>query len=242
MRHSVPDWVTLTADEEIHWFGGPSVAPLARKLAAPLVLILVGLALVLAQPETVFGVSLAELPFLTRGITIVGLVVLAVGVAIAMLVYLRHSAVGYVLTSEELYVKRGLVSRDVTNVRLERVQDTGFTQSGLERLLGYGNVAVSTAGSSGVELRLENVDDPAEVNNRISRQVDEARERGDHRRDDRGRRDDPDRRDERDRRDEPGGGGRVGDTGGEPDDRPVRDDRDTRDDRPRRDDRDNREY
>lgn len=234
MRHSVPDWVTLTDDEEIHWFGGPSVAPLARKLVGPTVLALVGIVLVVAQPESVLGVSLSELPFLSRGLTIVGLVLLGIGVAIGMLAYLRHSSIGYVLTSEELYVKRGLVSRDVTNVRLERVQDTGFTQSGLERLLGYGDVTVSTAGSSGIELRFRNVDDPATVNNRISEQVDRARERSEH------RRDEPDRREERDSR-----GGRAGDgrrTGTGSDDRPVRDDRDARDDRPRRDERDGREY
>lgn len=177
MRDTVPEWVTLTEGEEIHWYGRPSVARLARQLAVPVVITLVGLAVLIAEPVGAFGTALEDVPFVSRGLTIVGLIVLIAGLALSALVYLRHAATGYVLTSEELYVKRGLVSRSVTNVRLERVQDTGFTQSWLQRLLGYGDVTVSTAGGGGVELRFEDVDDPADVNSRISRQVDDARDR-----------------------------------------------------------------
>lgn len=238
MRETIPEWVTLSEDEEIIWYGGPSVSRLLQDLTGAFVLTLAGLVLVVAAPSSVFGVELADVPFLPRAITLVGLAILIVGVAIGMLVYLRYSAVGYVVTSEELYVKRGLVSREVTTVRLERIQDTGFTQSTLERVLGYGDVTVSTAGSGGVELRFEDVDDPAEVNNLISRQVDDARSRSDDRarRGDRGDRDDRNRRDDQYGRDDRRAGGAG------PDDRPVRDDRGDRDDRPRRDDRGSGEY
>lgn len=178
MRDSVPEWVTLTEGEEIHWFGRPSVARLARQLAMPALVTIAGLVVLLAEPVGAFGTALKDVPFVSRGLTLVGLIVLGIGLALSSLVYLRHAATAYVLTSDELYVKRGLVSRSVTNVRLERIQDIGFTQSGLQRLLGYGDVTVSTAGGGGIELRYESVDDPADVADRIARQVDDAQARG----------------------------------------------------------------
>lgn len=52
----------------------------------------------------------------------------------------------YVITDEEIYVKRGLISRDVTQVRLDRVQNTAYKQSVLERVLSFADVQVFTAG------------------------------------------------------------------------------------------------
>lgn len=89
----------------------------------------------------------------------------------------RWRAVRYLVTTEELYRKRGLVSRDVKNLRLGQVQNTGFTQSAVQRLLGYGTVTVSTAGSGGTELAFANVPDPERVNGVVTEQLDAYRER-----------------------------------------------------------------
>ena len=98
------------------------------------------------------------------------------GVALAVASYLRVRAVEYLITSTELYRKRGLLSRSVRNLRLDRVQDSGFEQGALQRLLGYGTVRVSTAGGGGVEMRFRAVADPEAVNARITRQLDRVRE------------------------------------------------------------------
>ena len=71
--------------------------------------------------------------------------------------------------------KQGLLSRSVRNLRLDWVQDSGFKQGALQRLLGYGTVRVSTAGG-GVEMRFRAVADPEAVNARITRQLDRVRE------------------------------------------------------------------
>lgn len=199
----VPEWVTLTEGEDVVWTGGPSAAQLARNLVWAVLLVVAGLVIAGVGPSLISGRALAAYDDISRILRIVGFVVGTVGLLVGLVAYLRHESIGYLVTTDELYVKRGFVSRSVRNLRLDRVQDTGFTQSALQRLLGYGDVHVSTAGGSGVELVFDNVPDPAEVNGIVAEQLDavrspredpDAERRADRRRDDR-RRDDRERED-----------------------------------------------
>lgn len=199
-----PKWATLTEGEEVVWNGGPSAAQLVGSLFWALALVVVGLLVASLGPAQLSGPALALYDELERALTAAGFVIATVGLLVALVAYLRYESVEYLVTTEELYVKRGFVSRSVRNLRLDRVQDTGFTQSGIQRLLGYGNVHVSTAGGSGVELVFENVPDPAAVNGIVAEQLDaihaphaesepdpesDAAERSDRRREDRSRED-----------------------------------------------------
>lgn len=215
----VPEWATLTEGEEVVWAGGPSGTVLARSLLWAVVLVVLGLLVASLGPAQLSGPALAAYGDIQRILRGAGFVIAVVGLLVGLVAYLRYESVEYLVTTEELYVKRGFVSRSVRNLRLDRVQDTGFTQSTVQRLLGYGDVHVSTAGGSGVELVFENVPDPTVVNGIVTEQLDAARTDRDDaarsprddcdRRDDRGRRDDRDRRDDR----------------GSPGGRPDRDDR-----------------
>lgn len=51
-----------------------------------------------------------------------------VGLALAAFAYLNWVRLLYVITDEEIYVKYGLISRDVTQIRLDRVQNTAYNQ------------------------------------------------------------------------------------------------------------------
>lgn len=77
----------------------------------------------------------------------------------------------YVITNQGLYRKKGLLSRDVQKIGFDKVQNTSFSQGFLGRSFGYGNVEISTAGGSGIEMRFAGVDEPEkvqrEINNRI---------------------------------------------------------------------------
>jgi uncharacterized membrane protein YdbT with pleckstrin-like domain len=68
-----------------------------------------------------------------------------------------------VITSEEICVKHGLVSRDVTQIRIDRVQNTAYSQSVLERLCSFGDVEIYTAGSGTEDLVFRNVSRPERV-------------------------------------------------------------------------------
>lgn len=52
----------------------------------------------------------------------------------------------YVITDERVLLLKGLVSVDVTAVRLARVTETSFSRSVLGRILGYGTLTLDTAG------------------------------------------------------------------------------------------------
>lgn len=165
----VPDWVTLTDGEQVVWTGGPSALRVAGELVGEAVVVVVGLAIAAATPAEVAGVTIPE------AVGMVGLLIALVGLLAGLLTYLRYDAIKYLVTTEEVYVKRGLFSRAVTNLRLDRVQDSGFEQTSLQRLLGYGDVYVSTAGRSGVELIFEDVPRPSKVNGVITEELDAAR-------------------------------------------------------------------
>ena len=72
---------------------------------------------------------------------------------------LRWRFTSYVLTSERIIVRRGMVARSGTEIPLENIVNVLFSQRVLERLLGYGDVLVESAGSQG-QSRLKDVPDP----------------------------------------------------------------------------------
>ena len=167
----VPDWVTLTDREQVVWRGGPSPIKVAWELLGEAVVVIVGLAIAAATPTSVAGVPIPE------AVGLLGLLLAVLGLLAGLLTYLRYDAVTYLITTEEVYVKRGLFSRSVTNLRLDRIQDCGFEQSRLQRVLGYGDVYVSTAGRSGVELVFEDVPRPSTVNGYITEELDATQSR-----------------------------------------------------------------
>lgn len=158
MSADVPDWVHLTDDEELVWTGHPSLRPVAPILAFGVLLILVGIGLTSIAPPAFWYAPLVLVP---------------VGLVIVVRWYLLRWAVKYAITSEEVYKKTGILSRDVTQLRLDRVQNTSFSQSLVERLLSYGDIRVDTAGSGATELVFEDINRPDEVNGIITRQLDE---------------------------------------------------------------------
>lgn len=84
---------------------------------------------------------------------------LAVVTGLAVPPLLRWLFTDYVLTSERIVVRRGLVAREGTEIPLESISNVLFSQSILERLLGYGDVLLESAGESG-QSRLQDVPDP----------------------------------------------------------------------------------
>lgn len=151
------DWVHLTPDETILWAGHPSLVPYLPS-------ILLGVGTIIA------GIVVLEL----FAMAAVAFVLAVVGLGLVGAAYLRRISTGYVITSQELYHKRGIVSRDVTQIRFERVQNTAFNQTVTERLLSFGDIAIKTAGTGNVEMILEDIPNPERVNELVTRQLNAA--------------------------------------------------------------------
>lgn len=105
----------------------------------------------------------------------VPLSIVIIGIPIVLGAWLSRENTEYVLTSEALYKKTGILSRDVKRIAFDKVQNSSFTQDFLGRQFGYGHVDISTAGSSGTEMRFRSVADPRAVQERINRRIRRAR-------------------------------------------------------------------
>jgi membrane protein YdbS with pleckstrin-like domain len=77
----------------------------------------------------------------------------------------------YVLTTERIVVRRGMIARTGTEIPLEQITNVLFSQTVMERLLGYGDVILEAAGSQG-RSELHDIPDPEG----FQQQVYEARE------------------------------------------------------------------
>ena len=156
-----PSWLHLAEDERIVWESRPHVVAMGRQLPIAAALILVGLVLVVWN-TTNGGSTL---------LNIFGFLLVAVGGVIALVKYVYWSNTRYVITNGELYKKRGVISRDVTQFRLDRVQNTSLEQSAVGRVLGYGELTIYTAGSGDPELTFERVPRPERAGRVLSAEL-----------------------------------------------------------------------
>ena len=85
--------------------------------------------------------------------------------------YLNIKNTSFVVTDQGLYKKRGILSRSVQKIGFDKVQNISFSQGVLGNYFGYGNIEISTAGGSGVEMRFNSINDPREVEQIINRKL-----------------------------------------------------------------------
>jgi len=88
------------------------------------------------------------------------LVVLALTVVIG---FVKRVATTYTITDRRLNIKRGIVSREIQETRLERVQNVNYRQSVYQRLMQIGDVDFDTAASDSYNFVFNGVANPGEV-------------------------------------------------------------------------------
>jgi uncharacterized membrane protein YdbT with pleckstrin-like domain len=102
-------------------------------------------------------------------------IIAVVGVALTILIgFIRRVATSYTITDRRLHIKRGIVSRDIQETRLERVQNVNYQQGVFQRILQIGDVDFDTAAGDDYNFIFAGVADPAEV----VHQVDQATQGG----------------------------------------------------------------
>jgi uncharacterized membrane protein YdbT with pleckstrin-like domain len=109
---------------------------------------------------------------IANGDTDTGLVigVAVAGVAIVVLAgFIKRITTHYTITTRRLHIQRGIVSRDIQETRLERVQNVNYNQSLLERILQVGDVDFDTAAGDDYNFIFIGVADPAEVVESVDR-------------------------------------------------------------------------
>jgi uncharacterized membrane protein YdbT with pleckstrin-like domain len=92
------------------------------------------------------------------------LVVLALTVLIG---FVKRVATTYTITDRRLNIKRGIVSREIQETRLERVQNVNYRQSVYQRLMQIGDVDFDTAASDDYNFIFVGVANPGEVVHKV---------------------------------------------------------------------------
>jgi uncharacterized membrane protein YdbT with pleckstrin-like domain len=102
----------------------------------------------------------------------------AAGGAVLLIVliwgYLKRFHTRYAITNRRLHIRRGILSRDIEETRLERVQDVKVSQGLGQRILGVGTVDFGTSAESGAGFRFEGIANPDAVARQVDRVVHEA--------------------------------------------------------------------
>ena len=152
--------LNLDAGERVIFEGHPSWrAILAFYLRGLLIAVVAGLVVALA---TRIGGDV------DKGLVFV--VVLGVLALTVVIGFIKRVTTTYTITDRRLNIKRGIISREVQQTRLERVQNVNYNQTLAQRLLQVGDVDFDTAGSGDYDFSFDGVADPHEV----VQKVDEA--------------------------------------------------------------------
>jgi uncharacterized membrane protein YdbT with pleckstrin-like domain len=91
------------------------------------------------------------------------LIILAVLAITLLLGFLKRWATTYTITNRRLNIKRGIVSREIQETRLERVQNVNYRQSVYQRLMQIGDVDFDTAAGDDYNFVFSGVADPGDV-------------------------------------------------------------------------------
>lgn len=81
----------------------------------------------------------------------------------------------FVLTTDRVIYRSGVVSKQGQNIPLERITNVAFSQTVLERMLRVGDLRIESAGESGRQV-FSDVLDPSKVENRIYSQIEKSKE------------------------------------------------------------------
>jgi len=142
-----PDSLLSDGEEVLRAF-----RPHWRSLVIPAIwtlLVIVGLALIPRLPEEVW---------IRGGVAII----LALGwIVVAVIPAVRWWFTQFVLTNERLLLRKGVIARSGVEIPLEVINDVIFSQTIFERLLGFGDLIIESAGEMG-QSRFSNIPKPDE--------------------------------------------------------------------------------
>ena len=110
------------------------------------------------------------------GVAFVGWIAFLAALVYLGVTYAKWTSTHFVISSDRLIFRQGLLSKHGIEIPLNRVNNVLFSQSLFERLFGFGDLTIESAGESG-QSQFENVRKPDAVQNEINRQVERQRQR-----------------------------------------------------------------
>jgi uncharacterized membrane protein YdbT with pleckstrin-like domain len=127
-------------------------------------------------PQVSVLVGLVAIGILSLVLGLPQLVQLAVAVVILVVVgwflvrYVGWTTTNFVITTDRLINRSGVLRRQGIEIPLERVNTVFFKQTLFERIIGSGDLVIESAGEQGAQL-VDNIRKPLNVQNEIYRQM-----------------------------------------------------------------------
>ena len=157
-RKLLNDNEVLVLDLRPHWVG--LVLPTAALVAS-----------------IVFGLLVVPVDGgLGKALAVVGLVLIVLALVNFLVRLLGWSNTNFVLTSDRIITRRGVLTKSGIEIPLERINTVFFDQRLLERMVGAGDLAIESAGERGSET-FENIRKPAIVQREIYVQMEDNENR-----------------------------------------------------------------
>jgi uncharacterized membrane protein YdbT with pleckstrin-like domain len=115
------------------------------------------------------AVIVAILVGLIAGSVIGSIVAVAGIVAVVLGGLLKRVATHYVVTTQRLRIRRGIVARRVQQTRIDRVQNVNTQQRLIDRVLRVGTVDFDTAGTDDSDFTFRGIANPDDVVSAVDR-------------------------------------------------------------------------
>ncbi len=90
--------------------------------------------------------------------------------------YLKWMTTNFVITSDRLIFRQGVIAKNGIEMPLERINNVNFSQSVFERILGAGDLLIESGGEDG-RSRFTDIRHPEKVQNLIHSQMEENERR-----------------------------------------------------------------
>jgi uncharacterized membrane protein YdbT with pleckstrin-like domain len=161
--------VDQVLDEEVFFHGHPSwLSMLMFYLKGLLLAVIAG---ALAGAITAIVAGHVQVGWVIVAVFVLCMIVLTVGL-------FRRITTTYTITSQRLTIDVGLVSRELHQTRLERVQNVNSRQSLWQRVLGIGTIEFETAGEAGYNFAFHGVARPHQIVQTVDRALRVRHEQG----------------------------------------------------------------
>ncbi len=103
-------------------------------------------------------------------------ILIAAGLFVVVVIvgFIKRIATTYSITNQRLRIRRGLISRNVQETRVDRIQNVNTEQGVLERILLVGTVDYDTAGTDDADFSFVGVGHPEKVAKKVEQALHEA--------------------------------------------------------------------
>ncbi len=147
------DYETVALDLHPHWwfFAGPAVTLIAS--------IIIGIVSLTRSDGNA-----------TSAIQTIALVMILVSAVWLVIRYLRWSTTNFVITSDRIIYRSGVIGKRGIEIPLERVNNVSLNQTVFERIVGAGDLLIESGGEAGQQ-RFTDIRRPGRVQNLIHAQM-----------------------------------------------------------------------